>query len=217
MRKLILTCLAGFLAWLGYAAEARAIGTLTFTSSVTTTFNGQNGITGSDYSPIGSASTISKRVSISTAAADAAVGGGDIVYSAITSISASSNASIDLTSVTDVMGTTGQTFVRVKSIRIRLLSATDDSVVGTAASSVTLDNTVTNALSAQSHSGWFSNAAEGGANGSKFDFPNGCDLAYSVVGAAGIVVDSTHRLLKFINNDGALTAKVQVTVCGGLS
>jgi hypothetical protein len=194
-----------------------ALDSLTFKATVGLSITAQKNITGSDYSPIQNTSTITKAVNLGTSSGNATAGGADECASFIQSIAASGSASIDLTSLTDFLAATGVSLARVKSITIRLLSAADDSAVGTAAGSITIDNTVTNALSSQSNSGWFSNAAEGAANGSKFTIPNGAYLSFGVANAAGVVVDSTHKLIKVTNNDGSLSAKVQFTLTGGTS
>lgn len=177
--------------------------------TVKDSWTAQNNITGSDYSPITSSGTITKAVTQGTAAANAAVGGADEKISFIQSIGASASVSIDLTALTDVMQTAGVSLARVKTILIRLLNVADDSVVGTAASSITVDATITNGLTSQSGSGWLTNST------SKFDVPSGGFVAFGTVTAAGVLVDGTHKILKLTNNDGALTAKVQITIDGG--
>src|SRR5262245_33557169 len=136
----------------------------------------------------------------------AVAGGVNELYTTLLSIAGGGNASIDLTAITDILGATGISLARVKAIVIRLLSTADDATLGTAASSITIDNTVANALSSQAGSGWFGNAAEGAANGSKFTIPNGGFLAFGTPGANGVLVDSTHKVIKIVNNDGSVTA-----------
>jgi hypothetical protein len=106
------------------------------------------------------------------------------------------------------------TLARVKAILIQLLSTSDDATNGTPASSVTINNTATNSLSAQTHSGWFDNGAEGTTAGSKFTLHNGAALLYLDPGAAGITVDATHKIINVVNNDSANPAAVQITVWG---
>lgn len=168
---------------------------------------------------------LSKNIALGTSAANNAAGGANSVYSALLSINASSSTTLDLTSVTDILGNSLD-FARVKAIVIRLLASTETdpsgTAIGSAATSVTIDNTVTNALSAQSHTGWFDNANEGtstggmgDATGSKFTIPNGGWMGFGVGNAAGVVVDSTHKALKITNNDSGVAAKVLVTILGG--
>ena len=192
-----------------------AINSLAFKLAAAFGWTAANNLTGADYGQNQNNSSPQKSLSIGTAVANNVAGGGDELYSTITTIAPSGNATIDLTSITDILQQTAISLARAKVIIIRLLSSTDDATNGTAASSVTIDNTVTNGLSAQSHSGWFDNGAEGAAGGSKFAIINGGIMLYGTPSATGILVDSTHKLLKIVNNDGALSAKVQVTVCGG--
>lgn len=192
-----------------------AIGNLTASATVQLGWTAQNSLTGTDYSPTQQSSTIRKLQTHGTAVANAGVGGGDELYSAISSISASGTVSIDLTAITDILSQAGISLARVKFIMLRLLSVADDATNGTAASSVTLDNTVANALSAQAHSGWFDNGSEGAVGGSKFTVPNGAGLIFMLPNAAGVVVDGTHKVIKAVNNDGSLTAKLQLSVMGG--
>ena len=163
-------------------------------------------------------SSLAKAIALGTSAANAAAGGSDEVYSTILTITASSSTSLDLTSLANIFGTT-ITFARIKAVVIRLLASTDTdssgTALGTAATYIVIDNTVTNALSSQSNTGWFSNAAEGAANGSKFTIPNGAFLAFSLGNAAGVVVDGTHKVIKLTNGDSSLSAKVLVTLIGG--
>lgn len=172
-------------------------------------------IVGSDYTPNTNATTISKAGTLGTSVANAVAGGGDELYSAVTSLAGSASASIDLTALVDILGQAAMLFARVKVILIRVLSVADDAVIGTAAVGVSIDNTVVNGLSSQANSGWFSNAAEGGASGSRFTIPNGGALAFFTPAGAGVLVDGTHKIIKLTNLDGAVTIKVQVSIAGG--
>lgn len=202
-----------------------ALSSLTATVLAGVQWTAAKSITGSDYAQNTNSTNLRKTLSIGTSAANAAAGGSDELYSAVTSLSASSSSSIDLTSIANILATSGVSLARVKAIMIRLLSTTDDSSIGTAATAINIDNTVSNALSAQSSlGGWFNNANEGtatggagDATGSKFLIANGAVLLYATPVAAGILVDSTHKVIKLTNLDGAVTAKVQVTVIGGSS
>ena len=171
-----------------------------------------NNLTPTNLSPTSNSSNITKSFSW--------VLGANIAYgvnqlaSFITTIAASGNASIDLTVLTNLLQQTAVVLVRVKSIMIQLLSLTDDTVNGTNCSSITINNTVTNAFSAQSNSGWFGNAAEGAAGGSKFVIPNGGTLAFATPAAAGVLVDGTHKVINYVNNDGSNGAAVQTTIFG---
>ncbi len=192
-----------------------AISSLAATVAASIGWTAANTLTGSDYSQNQNATTLRKQLNLGTSAANAAVGGADELYSAITSLAFGASASIDLTALVDILQTSGVSLARVKAIMIRVLSATDDTTIGTAATPLLIDNTVTNALSSQSSAGWFANAAEGAANGSRFHIATGGALLWMTPSATGLVVDGTHKLIKFTNSDGALTMKVQLTVLGG--
>lgn len=199
-----------------------ALDSLASTLKLLINWTAQKNVTGTDYTATANVSQIQKTLTLGTAAANAAAGGSDELISKIYSIGASSNTSIDLTSLTDILAQTSVSLARVKAIVIRLLSASDDSTNGTAASSITIDNTVTNALSAQSNTGWFNNAHEGtatggagDATGSKFTIPSGGWMGFGVANAGGVLVDGTHKVIKIVNNDAGLAAAVQVTLVGG--
>lgn len=199
-----------------------SLSTLSATLTAQLSWTATKTLTGTAYSAITNQSAIKKALSLGTSAANAAVGGADELASFVTSVSASSSSSIDLTAMTDILNQSSASLARAKAIVIRLLSASDDATNGTAAASITLDNTVTNALSAQSHSGWFDNAHEGtatggmgDATGSKFTIPNGGFLAFGTPAAAGVLVDGTHKVVKITNNDGAIAAKAETSFVGG--
>lgn len=200
-------------AWAAMQCWAISSLSATFTGSIT--WNAANSLTGSEYSQNTNSTNLRKAMTGGTSVANAVAGGGDELYSAVTSLAFGASASIDLTSLTDILQTSGVSLARVKWIMIRVLSTTDDSSIGTAATPLLIDNTVTNALSSQSSAGWFANAAEGAANGSRFHVPNGGILLFGTPSAAGLVVDGTHKIIKFTNSDGAVTMKVQLTVFGG--
>jgi hypothetical protein len=162
--------------------------------------------TGTTYGQITNNSTITKKFSY-TLGGNVALGVNEI-YSSITSISSSSNTTLDLTALTDLINVASINMARVKAIVIQLLSATDDSINGTAASYITVGNNNTNDLVSQSGSGWLNDVT------SSIDIPNSGFLAFAVGNAAGVAVDATHKLIKIANADGALAAAVQVTLLG---
>lgn len=166
-------------------------------------------ITGTDYAPINNASNVRKSCSLGTAAANAAAGGADELASFIQSIAASGSATIDLTSFTDILNIAASSFVRVKAILIRLMSVADDAAVGTACSGITIGNAASNQFISQSGTGWLSTAT------SVIDVPGGGFIAFGVANAAGVAVDGTHKSLKVLNLDGAVAAKVQISLIGG--
>ena len=215
----ILTALGFCVLWLILNLRAALAGLTTLQANLTVqmgwTATLQLGGGASAIAPLSSSNSIKKTLTAGTTAANAAVGGANEMYSAMTALTASASVSIDFTSVSDIMGQTAGSFARLKGIMAQLLSATDDSVNGTAAAAVNIDNTVVNALSAQSNSGWFNNGAEGGASGSKFCIPNGGVLAFGTPSAGGVVIDSTHKLCKLTNLDSGITANVLLSAFGG--
>lgn len=186
-----------------------ALSSLTFKSTVNISINAQNNLTPTNLGPVQNSSNLSKVNSLGTAAADAAVGGADEVFSYIISIAGSGTATLDLTNQTDVLNVASVSLARVKDVQFQLLSTTDDTVNGTTCTSVTMGNNGSNDWVSQSHNGWFL------TNTSNFDLPNGSLMRFSTPSATGNVVDSTHKIIKFTNNDSTNTAKIQPTICGG--
>ncbi len=181
-----------------------------------------NTLTGSDYSGVASNQSVSKSLTYGTAAANAAANGANECASFLTTLAGSASASLDLTSLTNIMQVAGISLARVKALVFRVLSVADDATNGSAATSVTIDSTVANSFSSQSESGWFNNAHEGtatggagDATGSKMCLPNGSVLAFATPSAAGILVDGTHKIIKITNVDTVVSAKVQLTLFGG--
>ncbi len=176
-------------------------------------FNGQascqNNLTPGAAGPIVNASSPSVRYSYGTAAANAAVGGSNEAALFITSVAGSGSATIDFTSVTDLLNTAAVSLARIKAIWFCLLSAALDSVNGTAATSVTLGNNSGNDWISQSHTGWLASAA------SVMDVPNGGSVGFCTSSAGGILVDNTHKIEKVTNNDTVVAAKLQTFLCGG--
>ena len=130
--------------------------------------------------------------------------------SKIISVTAGGSTTIDLTAAfTNIVNASNATFARIKGIRISLLSVADDSVNGTAASSITIGNNGSNDFTSQSgNRGWFGSAT------STFDLANGDDVCWKTVSANGVVVDATHKIIKITNNDGAIAASVLVEILG---
>lgn len=207
MTPLILTACGLLSLWLAWRLGALDSLSATITASIG--WQATKNITGSDYSSNQNNSTIRKTMTIGTTVANAVAGGGDELYSAVTSLAPSASLSLDLTSFADILSQSGISLARVKAILIRVLSTTDDSVIGTAATPCMIDCTVANALLSQSGSGWFKAAT------STFDIPNGGFIMFGTPAAAGVLIDGTHKVVKVTCNDGSLTAKLQVTAIGG--
>ncbi len=110
-------------------------------------------------------------------------------------IAASGSATIDLTNLTDILQYTAVNLARFKGILFCLLSPTQDTTNGTLASSVTIGNAASNA-----------NLMFMNSTTPTFKLNNGDFIEYATGIAAGIVVDSTHKSLKILNNDAVLAA-----------
>lgn len=132
-------------ALIGRLGERKSSG---FTSNNTTwghilNWNSTLKQTGGPYPALGSAATIAKTFTVGTQAANAAVGGGDLFFSFQQAIVAGGSATINLASMTDIMQRASIVPVRLKQLRIRLLSAADDSTISpapTATSTLTVTN-----------------------------------------------------------------------------
>ncbi len=131
------------------------------------------------------------------------------VSSKVFSVAASLTTTIDLSAAfTNVVGSTTATWKRIKAVHIQLLSVAQDSANGTACSSITIGNNVSNNWISQSHSGWLGSAT------SVFDLANGQQLSWSTDNAGGVVVDNTHKILLLTNNDVGVAAAVNITMIG---
>lgn len=119
-----------------------ALSSLTGNLTATANWTAQNNLTGSTYNPVQNSSRISKSCNIGTAAANAAAGGADQLFSFQQTISAAGSATIDLYAMTNILQQTSQAIVRLKGYMIQLLDATDDSTITTpvAASMIVTNN-----------------------------------------------------------------------------
>jgi hypothetical protein len=186
------------------------INTLTFTRTDAASFNGQGAAAASSLGALSNGATVSVKNAVGTSSGNAAVGGGDEAAAFLTTISASGDASINLTSLTDILGTSAVSLARVKDLSVNLLSEAQDATYGTNCTSITLGDSGTDDWVTQSHGGGL------GAT-STFDLPNGGNLAASFPTAAGNVVDGTHKYLYVVNNDASNAAKVLTVIAGGSS
>ena len=185
-----------------------AIDVLSYKASVGSTMQAQKNNALAAATPLTNNPSPSKAISLGTAAANNAAGGADEAALFLVSIAASSSATVDLTSITDILNQSAS-LARGKHIRIQLLSASDDTVNGTAASYVTIGNNGSNDWVSQGGTGWFHGAT------SSFDVPNGGYMEFGVGNGAGVAVDGTHKIIKIANADAGLAAKVQISLCGG--
>lgn len=182
-----------------------ALDGLTFQFSASRQITAEVSKTGSNYQPIKINPVLTTpKISIKSSVANAAVGGGDTALSAVYSITGGGTASIDLTTFTDIMERSGGSFARIKYIEFFLLGTADDAEIGTAASSVTIGNAASNA-----------NAMFLGDQAHEIVLQNGEFCCWGTRKAAGLTVDSTHKAVLITNNDGSVTAKLQVTMIGG--
>ena len=182
-----------------------ALSSLSLNASAAVNWTATKNVTGANPNS-NSSSANEARAALGTGAAGNAANGLNEEYFSITSIAGSGSATIDLSSFTDILGATGIVGVRTKFIQVELLSTTQDSTNGTAASSITIDATVANGLTSQSGTGWLTNAT------SKFDIPNGGWIQFGCTNANGIAIDSTHKILKVTNNDAGVAAAVKIIV-----
>lgn len=182
-----------------------ALDGLTFQFSASRQITAEVNKTGSNYQSIKVNPVLTTpKISIKKTVANAAAGGGDTVLSSVFSITGGGTATIDLSSFTDIMERSGGSFARIKYIEFFLLGTADDASVGTAASSVTIGNAASNA-----------NAMFLGDQAHEVVLQNGDFICYGSRKAAGITVDGTHKSILITNNDGSVTAKLQVTIVGG--
>lgn len=188
--------------------------TATLTQNVKTT--GYNTLTGLGAVG-GSSPNATKSDKFGSTTANAASMGADLVHFKLYTIAASGSTTIDLTSVTDLAGSTA-TFARLKAWRIHLLKATEtapDGTAGTACSSILVGNAASNA-----HLLGLSVVLNGASGGSPLPaktINNGGCWSDSDDSAAGLVVDSSHKNVKILNNDSGVSAQVLVCFIGGTS
>ena len=188
---------------------------LTVVETLTQTITASNQQSGAGYQPLtqNPAPAITKSVSTGNVAGSPAnnvAGGADLVFSQIMSIAGAGNTVLNLfTGLYDVLGQS-VSFARVKSLRVRLLSLTDDptnggnGAGGAGASSVTVGN-ATNPF-----------VGPLGGTGPNVTLNPGDELYFRNVSAAGWTVSNgVNNNIQILNNDGANAAVVQVTIVGG--
>lgn len=121
----------------------------------------------------------------------------NIISAFIQAISASSGATINLQSLTDVLGATVTSMTKLKEYLFCLLNATQDSVNGTAAASVAIGNAGSNQCPLAMSS-----------TTTTYTVNNGGNWAHGDPGASGITVSSTVKNVLVTNNDAGLAAAV---------
>ncbi len=125
-----------------------AIGTLSVNVAQTQRWNAQTTISGA-IAPITNSGQNSLSQDLGTANPNNALGGADEYFSFLLTISGGASATLDLTTMTDILGTATVAIVRVKACQFQLLSVAQDSTSGTACSGITygaMGNAVTNSV-----------------------------------------------------------------------
>lgn len=185
-----------------------ALSDLTFTFVPSRQWQASAARTGSDYASVTNQGSISTPVvTVSKSIANATAGGGDSLASFIQSVPAAGTATIDLQALTDVLERSSHSFARLKYVEFRLLSVEDDATNGTACSGVTIGDAGSNPNKL-----FFTAAADMTCDLGNSDF-----IIWGTKRAAGNTVGGSTKNVLITNNDGAVAAKVQVTLCGGSS
>lgn len=120
-----------------------ALSSLTSTWQQNLNYNAALNPPGGIYNPNTSGNNIGKSQTAGTGVGNTVTGGADCMFLFPQAITAGSSVTIDLDALTDVFLRTSQTIARIKVLRIRLLSSTDDSTLSpapTATSSITVTN-----------------------------------------------------------------------------
>lgn len=133
----------------------------------------------------------------------AVAGVADAAFGQVYSIAGGGTQTIDLRSLTLLDGRTAQALARYKFLAFALLSTAQG---GTACSGVSVGDAATNA-----HALFLSDAT------APFVLDNGDFILHGKTGAAGEVVDATHKDVLVTNNDGAVAAAFLLLGIGGLS
>ncbi len=184
-------------------------GLSTLTGSVSTNFGwqAQNNLTGGTYNPITNTGTLRKNYSVGTAAANNLAGGADEIFSFQQSISAGSTATLDLTTMTNILAQASVSIARLKAMQIRVLSATDDSTISPAPTA-TSTGTVTNNGPAVPNPLDFST----GGSGLTLTIGVSSTIINSVaIGAAGTLYPPSAKFIVSPNQAGGSGALISVT------
>lgn len=146
--------------------------------------------------------SLSKTLSFTLGSGAAAI---DQVVSQVRTLSASASETLDLNGgLTNVTNDASVVMVRVKAVFIQLLSTTDDSTNGTAASSITIGNAASNQFT----------GPLGGAT-ETLTVPNGGFVMFGRGDASGWASTAgSADNLKVVNNDGSNSAAYRITIFG---
>lgn len=156
---------------------------------------------------------INQAMNLRATSASTTTGGANEVYAPLTTLAPSAATTFDLTTFTDVVGTTASSFGEIKGILCMLLSTAQDATNGTTAVAIALGNngTTLDFLSSTLGYGWF------GSSASSMIVPNGGFLVFGVgaTNAPGVPVTGTSKKLKVASLDAATTAAFILVVFGG--
>ncbi len=180
-----------------------AIGSLTVNVAQMQRWNAQNLPTGS-ISPITNGSQNNLQQAYGTDAANAAVGGADEYFNFLINLTSSGSSTLDLTTMTNVLGQASVSIARIKAYQFQLLSVAQDATNGTACTSIAIGNAAT--------LGQLLNLDDSTATFTVF---TGGSWAYSDQTAGGFAVSGSTKNLKFLNNDSGHAAAIRVQIIAG--
>lgn len=180
-----------------------AISSLNVTVSQAQQWNAQNNITGV-VSPTVNASKSTFSQLYNNGLANNVIGGANQYFVFLTTIAASGTALLDFTSLTNILQQAGVSLARIKAWQFQLLSIAQDSVNGTACTSVVCGANASNPL-----------VLNMGGTTPTFTLNNGGSQSYSDQSAAGFTVSGTVKILKVVNNDSGHGAAFLVSAVGG--
>ena len=155
-------------------------------------------------------SSLSSKLSFSNGAG---AGAAEELYSAIRTLAGGATETLDLSgALTNLVGDAAIAFTKIKAVIIELLSTTQDSTNGTAASSISVGNAASNQALLKADGGPLGAAAH------TVTIPNGGWFAWGTTSAAGCTVaNGAKDNLKVTNDDGAVTAAYRITLIGAKS
>ncbi len=180
---------------------------LATTITVSYAWRGVDNITGLG-SGLVSDDAVTKNIVLSTGAANNVANGADEEVFKRYTIAGAGTQSVDLNSLTNVLGAT-ISFARIKSLLIRLLSTADDATNGTAATHIVVGNGGAPFISSSSGRGWLVAAND------LITIPNGGILLFATPGAAGVLSGAGAKDLLITNGDASVSAYVEVKLTGG--
>lgn len=183
-----------------------AIDTLSARLNQTLSWTAQDDLTGDEYNPVQNQGNLSKNLSLGTTSNNNQAGGADQLVSYIATVAANSNSTIDLTSLTNILQQTSQSFARLKGAQIRLLSTSDDATNGTNCTSITVGNASANQCNLNLST-----------NATMTIYSGGAWMYFDPTAAGFVAVNSSQKNLYIVNGDANVAAKVMVSLFGGSS